>query len=241
MMFSANQRLSIVAIAIFAAQGVLAADMALSVNQSGAPGAVVTTALTIDNVGGLQMESLDIDIQYDPAVLTVTGLRCGPAVPEAANPGNLISCSFDPPIYNPSAGGGNELLIRGLVWNVPVLPDDGHVLLEIDFQIDAAAAPGVTEQELLLAQVDESPSPCFDSVGSCGNATKGEITVYLPGDVNNDGVVSVPDLLLMERHLVALIVLDAAAIERGDLYPASGGDGQLALADLVLLSQLLLP
>jgi len=229
--------------ALVAAPWAWAQDMALSTDQIGAPGDTVTTQLVINNVGGLQMETLDIDIQYDPAVLAVVTVRCGPALPESNPPNTPLACSFDPPIFNPTAGGGNELWIRGLVWNRPVTPNDGAVLVEIDFQIDAGASSGVTVQELLLAQVDESPAPCFDSVaGSCGNATSGQITVSggIPGDVNDDGFVTPADLLLLQQHLVELIVLDAAAIGRGDLYPAVTGDGQLTIADQLLLEQLLL-
>lgn len=61
----------------------------------------------------------------------------------------------------------------------------------------------------------------------------------VPGDINNDGLVNVGDLLLMQRYILNLITLDTAAIERGDLYPENSGDGSLTVSDFLLLMQLL--
>ncbi|MFK7975627.1 MAG: hypothetical protein AB8C02_05795 [Halioglobus sp.] len=59
----------------------------------------------------------------------------------------------------------------------------------------------------------------------------------LPGDVNNDGLVDVADILLLQRHLRGLITLDAAASDRVDLYPAGTPDGVLDVSDLLALTR----
>lgn len=60
------------------------------------------------------------------------------------------------------------------------------------------------------------------------------VTVSQLGDVNADGSVNAADLLLVQRHVLSLITLDAQQIERADLYPA-GGDGQITMSDSLLL------
>lgn len=54
------------------------------------------------------------------------------------------------------------------------------------------------------------------------------------GDVNGDGVVNMADVLLAQKAILGMQTLDAAAIARGDLYPA-GGDGKLTLSDVFLI------
>lgn len=60
------------------------------------------------------------------------------------------------------------------------------------------------------------------------------------GDVNGSGEVNTADMLLMQRHVLGITTLDTSSIARGDLYPASGGDGALTIQDLVLLQKLIL-
>lgn len=55
------------------------------------------------------------------------------------------------------------------------------------------------------------------------------------GDVNIDGAVNITDYLLAQRHALGLITLDAQQVERADLYPATGGDAQITLSDLMFI------
>ena len=61
----------------------------------------------------------------------------------------------------------------------------------------------------------------------------------LPGDLDGDGLVNVRDLLLMQRALTGLTVLDAAAAFRADIAPP-GGDDRLDGTDLLALESMLL-
>jgi hypothetical protein len=50
-------------------------------------------------------------------------------------------------------------------------------------------------------------------------------------DADGEQAVGIDDLLLMQRHLTGLIVLDAQAVSRGDY----DRDGSLSIAELVVL------
>lgn len=62
----------------------------------------------------------------------------------------------------------------------------------------------------------------------------------IAGDINNDGAITLIDLLSMQRYILNNETLDAAAISRGDLYPKVMGDNQLDASDMLLLMKLLI-
>jgi hypothetical protein len=57
------------------------------------------------------------------------------------------------------------------------------------------------------------------------------------GDANGDGEVNAADILLVQRHIRQQESLDAAALERCDLYPEGTPDGMLDVSDLLLLTR----
>jgi hypothetical protein len=59
-----------------------------------------------------------------------------------------------------------------------------------------------------------------------------------PGDINDDGLVDISDLLLMQRALTGQITLNAGQMLRADVSPA-GGNGVLDMADLIALKSIL--
>jgi len=63
-------------------------------------------------------------------------------------------------------------------------------------------------------------------------------SIVTDGDVNGSGGINAGDILLMQRHVLGIIVLDADSITRGDLYPAGSGDGMINIQDLILLQKL---
>jgi hypothetical protein len=68
-----------------------------------------------------------------------------------------------------------------------------------------------------------------------GSVTVGELPV-IAGDISGDGQLDSADILLAARHVMELTVLDLAQITRGDVYPASSGDGQITLSDWLLIT-----
>ena len=147
---------------------VSAADLALSDNLSGAPASTVTALLTINNVGGLSIESLDIELSYDPTVLTFLAGRNGPGLDGGA---------FAPttPVTNDQGG---RVLISGTTLLVGVIPAEGAVLFELDFEIRPYATVGVaTFQDLVEVRINESL--VFTSQGGAPNATAGLIGVSI--------------------------------------------------------------
>ena len=67
------------------------------------------------------------------------------------------------------------------------------------------------------------------------------ISVTVPdGDINNDGVVNVADLLLVMQHVTNARNLTALQVARGDLYPPGLPDGTVNVSDYILIQQLVL-
>jgi len=68
-----------------------------------------------------------------------------------------------------------------------------------------------------------------------GTVSTGEIPV-VAGDINGDGRIGSVDILLAARHVMGLTILDLAQLTRGDVYPATGGDGAITVSDWLLIS-----
>jgi hypothetical protein len=210
---------------------VSAESLSLSTNLTGAPGDVVTSYLTISNVGGLAVESLDIRVSYDPAEVDFitgrngVGLQGGPYAPTS-------------PLNNDTGG---LVIISGISLIVGVTPAEGAVLFELDFQIRNDAVAGITVQELVEVAINEDL--ISSSIGATPNATGGSIDVVLAdGDINVDGVVNVVDVLLATRFALGLDTPDAPQLAHGNVAPLVGGvptpaDSQIGVDDLLLIQK----
>ena len=73
---------------------------------------------------------------------------------------------------------------------------------------------------------------------SAGNATEVNFVIvsYIPGDVNNDGKVTVTDLLLIKRSIVKLINLAEEQKMRGDI----NSDDKITVTDLLGVKRIIL-
>lgn len=130
------------------------------------PSQIVTSRLTIIDVASLAIESLDIIVTYDPAVLTFVAGRSG---------SDLMGGPFPPtaPFANDQGG---TVFFSGTTLLVGVVPPEGGVLFEIDFQARADAVPGViTTQEQVEVRINETTT--FTSTGATPNATAGTVVV----------------------------------------------------------------
>ena len=69
-----------------------------------------------------------------------------------------------------------------------------------------------------------------------------ENTITADGDLaprgQPDGVINSADYLVALRIILQQTTPTADEIKHGDLYPVAGGDGEITLADLILLLQL---
>lgn len=102
----------------------------------------------------------------------------------------------------------------------------------IDGDLGAVTAIALSDGEHTLT------ATVFDSAGAVSQLTVSVIVDGIAGDINDDSLVDLADLLLLQRHITGVeIISDAGAIHRGDLYPA--GDGLLSISDLLQLQQLL--
>ena len=144
---------------------VRAAELQLS-ELPATPSQTFTTRLTITDVAGLAVESLDVIVTYDPAVLTFVAGRNG---------SGLMGGPFPPtaPFANDQAG---TLFFAGTTLLVGVVPPEGGVLFEIDFQARVDAVPGtITTQEQVEVRINETQ--IFTSTGGTPNATAGTVVV----------------------------------------------------------------
>jgi arylsulfatase A-like enzyme len=57
------------------------------------------------------------------------------------------------------------------------------------------------------------------------------------GDINGDQKVDVTDVLLATQSLIGTRVFTAQEVARSDIYPQTAGDGELTIADLILLNK----
>ncbi len=64
----------------------------------------------------------------------------------------------------------------------------------------------------------------------------GSVPSSLSGDINDDGLLNVADVLLAQRHVMGLALLSPDQISRGDVYP-SGGDGQITIQDVLVIQR----
>lgn len=61
--------------------------------------------------------------------------------------------------------------------------------------------------------------------------------IVADGDVNLDGQINAADILLAQRQVLGLTSLVAEQIAHGDYRPSPNGDGQLGIADLLLITK----
>jgi RHS repeat-associated protein len=120
---------------------------------TGTPDSVVTVPVLIDNAEDL--ESVDLQLTYDPAVLDVLAVRTGSVM----TGGTMVT--------NPTPiTDANGAITVGLVVTVP-RPAGGGSLLEFDFHIKATATPGTTGLNLTQVSLNEdglvlTPAPTPD-------------------------------------------------------------------------------
>jgi len=72
------------------------------------------------------------------------------------------------------------------------------------------------------------------NIGAYGN-TREAAARNKGGDINQDGVLSIADIIIMQRFILELSTSSTEQLRRGDIYPVGSPDNQLTISDLVLL------
>ena len=187
-------------------------------------GETVTIPVSITKNPGIV--SMKMTISYDESVLELIEATAGDFVVDEQENVTVSSPSFGP------IGGG----IFTINW-VDALATENvtktGVIANLTFKVKEDAAEGDYNVFITFNENDIFDK---DYVNMPFNGTEGTITVkppYIPGDVNNDGVVNVRDLGLLQQHLNGWNVtvnLDAANVN---------GDAAVNVRDLGLLQQYL--
>lgn len=186
-------------------------------------GATVFVPVNISS--GLGISALQFTLGFDPTLLAPasTGtVTLGSAVPtgftvtQRAESGR-ITVVVSPPVSTP----------------VPSLLADGGIVANVAFQVAAGAMTGASSNLTASNVAASGPGGLSLPVTS----TNGTFRVggAFKGDVNEDGLVNVQDLVRLIQHLTAEKRLGTTAIPSGDI----NGDGIINTQDLTLLIRLI--
>ena len=194
----------------------------------GMPHNCVRMPLSIENSLGLRGEGLNIQISYDPEVLT-------PATQADASKPTVLrtGLSQNLAIQDNGATAQGTLVISGLSGTIE--PGSGK-LFTLQFKVNDSAQIGLATAVGISAATIYSLEGYQVAVDYSGSEFVVIDGTYTPGDVNGDGVLTEADedllKILAKPHAREPTEDELAA---GDL----NGDGKLDQRDLVLLKRLL--
>lgn len=187
----------------------------------GAPGSTVTIAVTLSEGDGIS--ALQFTLSFDATILT-----------PAANPvvlGSLVPSEFTVSANTATAGRMTVVITPPITSPLPTFRSGSGSVVVLTFQVSSSASPGATSP-LALSNLSAS-----DRNGSAVplSAQNGTFTVLAVrrGDINQDGVIDVRDLILLIRHLTGESPLTGAALQAADV----NGDGQVNVQDVIRLIQ----
>ena len=145
--------------------------------------------------------------------------------------------------------------------DVEYIGPDGNATAAVDITVNGGATYAITVNAVPAATLDRDTdgipdlveiahglNPLFagdaleDADGDLRNNLDehldgGQINVADTGDINDDQVVGIDDLLWMQQHLIGMRSLDSQAISRAD----ADRDGVLSVHDLLYLQNRLTP
>ncbi|MDW8256429.1 MAG: NF038122 family metalloprotease, partial [Acidobacteriota bacterium] len=187
----------------------------------GAAGSTVTIPITLSEGAGIS--ALQFTLSFNSAILT-----------PAANPvalGSLVPSAFTVSANTATTGQITVVISPPLTSPLPTFNSGSGTIVTLTFQVASGASPGATSP-LALSNISASDRNA-NSVGI--TAQNGTFTVLAVrrGDINQDGVINVQDLILLIRHLTGESPLTGAALQAADV----NGDGQVNVQDVVRLIQ----
>lgn len=187
----------------------------------GAAGAMVSIPIMLSEGAGIS--ALQFTLGFDPAILT-----------PAANPvalGSLVPSTFTVSANTARAGQITVVISPPLTSPLPTFNSGSGTIVTLSFQVVGSATPGATSSLTLsnISASDRNANPIAIT------AQNGRFTVLAVrrGDINQDGVINVQDLILLIRHLTGESPLTGAALQAADV----NGDGQVNVQDVVRLIQ----
>ncbi len=187
----------------------------------GAPGSTVTIPVTLSD--GTNVSALQFTLSFNPAVLT-----------PAANPvarGSLVPSGFTVSANTATAGQITVVISPPVQTPTPTFASGSGPVAVITFQVASGATPGATSP-LTLSNIAASDREANAVAITAQNGTFTVLAVRR-GDINQDGVINVQDLILLIRHLTGESPLSGAALQAADV----NGDGQVNVQDVVRLIQ----
>lgn len=166
----------------------------------------ITANITVGTIAA------QFDVQYDPALLTFTGITVG-----SSNTGWAVVSNVKTPgklrvgMYNTAQIIGNSLQLALLNFTV-ITPASGATLLALP--------------NLVL-------SNAYFNEYSVVNLVNGSFTLKLLGDVDNNGKVEAADATLVAQYALELTTLTADQLQVADV----SGNGTVSFYDASLIAQ----
>ncbi|MCX7046479.1 MAG: PKD domain-containing protein [Candidatus Sumerlaeota bacterium] len=187
----------------------------------GAPGTTVSQRLTLSNPNQLSNESLDVRVDYDPALLRPISVARA-----------WLTSGFT--LTDNCAQATGTLVIRGAATGA-VVTGEGN-LFDVTY-LTTNSAPYWARSALGFAEA--SFTDAQQRAVNVDHTATGSLIVAapaLPGDLNGDGQITRDDVALLSQIVNRRVTPSAAQMEAGEL----SGDGVIDAADLVLLLRLFL-
>jgi hypothetical protein len=187
----------------------------------GAPGSTVTIPVMLSD--GANVSALQFTLSFNPAILT-------PA-PNPVALGSLVPSGFTVNANTATAGQITVVISPPVQTPLPMFRSGSGSVVTIAFRVASGATPGATSP-LTLSNISASDRNANAVAIAAQNGTFTVLTVRR-GDINQDGVINVQDLILLIRHLTGESPLSGAALQAADV----NGDGQVNVQDVVRLIQ----
>ena len=140
-----------------------------------------------------------------------------------AGQGRQEDCPFPAPCERPRVAlAGRVPAWRHADFDTDGMADDWELLFGVDIPTNDEDKDGYSN----LQEFENGSDPTlFDG---------------LPGDINNDGLINIADLLKLQRYLIQGISLTDVERAHADVYPSGNPDGLITLSDSLILGIMLI-
>jgi hypothetical protein len=195
----------------------------LSVAQAqGAAGSTVTIPVNLSEGSGIS--SLRFTLSFNPTILS----------PVAMNPvvlGSLVPSNFSVSAHTAAPGQVTVIISPPTASPISSFNSGGGSVVQLTFQVTSTATSGATTA-LTLSDLSASDANGHAMLISSQDGTF-MVTAVLRGDVNQDGVINVQDLIRLIQHLTGERPLTGNGLLAADV----NGDGVVNVQDLIRLIQ----